>query len=77
MPNPAPVIDFDEILAFRSPMRVSTIRAFRFSSGLTIFPICPRCQTTMEREYQSYCDRCGQALDWRGFTKAMVILTEK
>ena len=30
----------------------------------------------MEREYQSYCDRCGQALDWKGFSKALVILPE-
>ena len=31
------------------------------------FPICPACATTMEREYMSYCDRCGQALDWNSY----------
>ena len=25
---------------------------------------CPRCQSSLGRDYQLYCDRCGQALDW-------------
>lgn len=77
MPKPATVIDFQEALTFRLPMRVSAVRAFRFSSGMTTFPICPRCQITMEREYQSYCDRCGQALDWHGFAQAVIVLPDK
>ena len=36
-------------------------------------PVCPRCKTTMEREYMAYCDRCGQCLDWRGLKKAQVV----
>lgn len=28
-------------------------------------PKCPRCSIGIDRDYQSYCDRCGQALDWR------------
>jgi len=38
-----------------------------------IFPICPTCKITLEREYQHYCDRCGQCLSWRNFSKAKVI----
>ena len=34
------------------------------------FFLCPRCNITMEREYQSYCDRCGQRLGWRSIEKA-------
>ena len=26
--------------------------------------VCPNCKITFEREYQSYCDRCGQKLKW-------------
>ena len=37
------------------------------------FPICPSCGKTMERDYQSYCDRCGQFLSWKGYWKAEVI----
>ena len=34
------------------------------------FPVCPRCNSSLEREYQSYCDRCGQCLDWKEYRKA-------
>lgn len=64
----------DGALAFRAPMRVSAVRSIRSPSLLTSFPICPRCQRTLDREYQSFCDRCGQALDWKHFNKAIVIL---
>ena len=66
-------------IPFRSPMPVTQIRCFRYSYpyGLTGFPVCPQCGTTIEREYQAYCDRCGQCLDWKDFSKATVILPEK
>ena len=63
-------------LAYRQPLPVTQVRCFRFSSGLTGFPVCPRCRCTMEREYQSYCDRCGQTLDWRNFDRAALIFPE-
>lgn len=44
------------MLLYRLPMRVK-----KFRRG---FPVCPRCNTTIEREYQAYCDRCGQCLKW-------------
>ena len=28
------------------------------------YPICPRCDCTLDREYMCYCDRCGQCLSW-------------
>lgn len=39
------------------------------------YPVCPRCKTTLEREYQSYCDRCGQKLNWDNFEEAKIINT--
>ena len=48
--------------AFRRPMAIVAIK--QFGNGET-YPVCPRCRITMEREYQSFCDRCGQALYWR------------
>ena len=66
-------------MAFRTPMPVTHIRCFRYSYpyALTCFPVCPQCGITMEREYQTYCDRCGQCLSWKGFSKAAVILPKK
>ena len=31
------------------------------------FPVCPRCRNSLEREYQSFCDRCGQKLSWKKY----------
>lgn len=59
--------------SFREPMPVTQIRCFHFLHGLTTFPVCPRCGSTMEREYQAYCDCCGQYLDWRDFPKATIL----
>ena len=64
-------------MAFRKPMPVTHIRCFHFFHGLTGFPVCPQCGRTLEREYQPYCDRCGQCLDWKGFSKATIILPQK
>ena len=39
------------------------------------YSVCPRCKATMEREYQSFCDRCGQRLDWSKYENAEVVYT--
>ena len=62
-----------EARSYRVPMRVTAVRSYPECPQLFTYPICPRCGKTMDREYQSYCDRCGQALDWQGFSKAVVI----
>ena len=59
-----------EIL-YRLPLLVDTVRAYPDAD--LAFPVCPRCGKTMEREYQRYCDRCGQSLSWKRFRHAAVI----
>ena len=54
-------------ISYRIPMPVTEVRRFRGTSGFIAFPVCPHCGQTMEREFQSYCDRCGQCLDWERF----------
>lgn len=61
--------DVKQAITFRTPMKVSEIRLFENGDS---FPVCPRCNITVEREYQSFCDRCGQALSWRHFAKAVI-----
>lgn len=61
-------------LQYRRPVSVKKIYCYYGSSGLNSFPICPTCDIPMEREYQNYCDRCGQCLNWSDFEKAVVIL---
>lgn len=53
--------------SYRIPMPVTEVRRFQGRSGFIAFPVCPHCGQTMEREFQSYCDRCGQCLDWERF----------
>lgn len=56
--------------SYRWPMQVVEIHVFENGDG---FSVCPRCHTTLEREYQAFCDRCGQSLDWKNFKKAAVV----
>lgn len=61
-------------ISFRFPMLVTHVRCYKGSCGLYGFPVCPRCAITLEREYQAYCDRCGQRLDWNRLHKASIVL---
>lgn len=53
--------------SYRLPRPVVEVRTFPDGA----YPLCPRCHRTVEREYMSYCDRCGQCLDWNGFDTAV------
>ena len=46
---------------YRLPKPVTGVRIYRDKN---IFSVCPRCDVCIEREYQEYCHRCGQYLDW-------------
>ena len=59
-------------LRYRKPMQINEI-AYYVRSDQS-YPKCPRCGITMEREYQSFCDRCGQRLDWSMYHRAMVTM---
>lgn len=62
----------NEKLSYRQPERVAEIFV---TDEKEAFPVCPRCKVSMEREFMSYCDRCGQKLDWRSFPRFAVIRT--
>lgn len=63
-----------EQLSYRQPMQVTAIVHYPHSRPPTSFPLCPRCEVTIEREYQSFCDRCGQRLSWRGYGKHTTVI---
>ena len=56
---------------YREPMPVTEVLVLPKVSSE--FSVCPRCRSSLEREYQSYCDRCGQHLSWNDFHHAKVI----
>lgn len=59
---------FLQALTYRAPMQVSEV----LLTCTTSFPICPRCDSTLEREYMRYCDRCGQHLAWDRLSDAAI-----
>lgn len=56
--------------SYRQAMKVKEL--MRFASDFGYF-VCPRCRTTLERDFVAYCDRCGQCLDWSGYRKVKII----
>ena len=54
---------------YRWPWKVKIVCSSRWGAE---FPKCPRCGTTMEREYQLFCNHCGQRLNWSGFGECEV-----
>lgn len=68
-PNKDRTIDCNEA-AYRLPLAVQKILIL--PGGYT-YPVCPKCGITLEREYMSFCDRCGQRLDWREYKKAVMV----
>lgn len=63
-------ISTDQAITFRLPMAVTQMRVF--DSG-EAYPVCPRCMISLDREYQSFCDRCGQRLKWTHYKQAKII----
>jgi len=38
------------------------------------YPLCPRCKRSLEREYVSFCDCCGQKLNWDRIDDAKILV---
>ncbi|MBQ6700823.1 MAG: hypothetical protein IJM98_09225 [Oscillospiraceae bacterium] len=62
--NNREMITAEEAISYR--LAIAVTESFKSRGGYE-YPICPRCRITLEREYQAYCDRCGQALDWKKY----------
>ena len=60
---------FIDAATYRFPFPVTKVIA----CANTTYPICPRCAVSLDREYMSFCDRCGQKLNWDLFEYAKVI----
>ena len=57
---------------YRLPLAVTEYIVYHDTfGGESVYYVCPRCGITLDREYQAYCDRCGQRLDWKRINKAV------
>ena len=59
-----------ELAAYRAPVSITEYILLESTDESSRYYICPRCQTSLEREFQACCDRCGQRLDWKHYRKA-------
>lgn len=62
-------VSFFHAVSYRLPQLVREV--LLFTSGIS-YPICPRCDNSLDREYMSFCDQCGQRLAWTWFDYASV-----
>ncbi len=60
-------------LSYRIPMQIKAIHIYDDGNG---YYVCPRCQTTLDREYMAYCDRCGQCLKWKQIRKVTQLFND-
>jgi len=56
--------------AYRIPLPVRKVVVYPIGGK---YPICPRCDMPIDREYMTFCDRCGQMLNWSIFDFAVVV----
>lgn len=61
-----------EAIDYRTPRTVTELVIYQNPFRETGYYICPRCDCTLDREFVSFCDRCGQKLDWRMYTHAKI-----
>ena len=59
--------------SYRNGMLVNEVMVFETWFGKTGYYVCPCCKITLDREFISFCDRCGQKLDWRYYRKAKIV----
>ena len=64
-----PIRLFTDAVSYRIPLPVTKVIAY----ANTTYPVCPRCAVSLDREYMSFCDRCGQKLNWDLFEHTKVI----
>lgn len=60
---------YDIIIApsYRIPKKVKKIRVYPDNC---FFGVCPKCNNSIDREYQTFCNCCGQRLDWSKLDEA-------
>jgi len=63
------ICSFVDAVSYRiaRPVREISVRANDDS-----FPICPRCDRAMDREYMAFCDCCGQKINWQTLPMAKI-----
>lgn len=60
--------------SYRIAMPVREVLVYQSAwTGETGYYVCPRCHIALEREFVSFCDRCGQNLDWGDYKNTTIL----
>ena len=59
--TPDELLGYEEAATYRAARQVEEYAELQ--GGVTC-AICPRCGACLDREYQAFCDSCGQKLAW-------------
>ncbi len=65
--------DILEAIHRAQPMLVLQRMAFPSPDGISLFPVCPACNLSFDRDFQTFCVHCGQRLDWSRYGDAHII----
>ena len=58
--------------------RSAEVELYRYLGfNKTGYAICPNCGYGLEREYQRYCEVCGQILGWKKFSRGDITVQRK
>ena len=57
--------NISQMLKYRTSMSVTSYKIYL---NYNCYAICPRCNSSLDREFMDYCNNCGQKLSWRNFT---------
>ncbi len=55
-------------------MKVNTSYCQRKDNIFSYIPVCPRCNSLLPSDWQSYCDFCGQRLNWQHYLDSEVTM---
>jgi len=69
MKNKFSTRQFIEAVAYRIPLPVTKVIVYSHGDA---YPVCPRCALSLDREYLTFCDRCGQRLSWDLYQHAKI-----
>lgn len=75
----SPELSLSPVFLWQLLMRFAEYRIELLIKEVMVFPngdayyVCPRCSITLEREFMTYCNRCGQHLGWKDCRKAKII----
>lgn len=67
-----PEISAEDALSYRIAKPVTHIIIYGRGGS---YPLCPRCNRGLDREFMNYCNNCGQHLGWKHFSSATVCST--